>query len=101
MITIEVRNRYGVQMITRVPEVEDLLQEGTPLHFWIKAAVFAALKKTEGNRENAAKILQIGERTLYRYCKKFGFGVKEFKKKEGTGLLKPKPNNQQEVKTST
>ena len=30
------------------------------------------LKMTEGNREKAAKILGIGERTLYRKIKEYG-----------------------------
>jgi len=95
VFTIEVRNRFGVQFRTKVPEIEDLLQryverskvnvdliklKGAPLHFWIKAAVWAALEEARGNRERAAKILQIGERTLYRYCKKFDFGSKEFRR---------------------
>ncbi len=36
-----------------------------------KQAIIAALSKTEGNREKAAKILGIGQRTLYRKIKEY------------------------------
>jgi two-component system response regulator HydG len=37
-----------------------------------KKAIIDTLAKTQGNRENAAKILGIGERTLYRKIKEYG-----------------------------
>jgi two-component system response regulator HydG len=37
-----------------------------------KRAIMDTLAKTQGNRENAAKILGIGERTLYRKIKEYG-----------------------------
>jgi len=39
-----------------------------------KAAVSAALAKTAGNRREAAELLQISERTLYRRIKAYGLG---------------------------
>jgi two-component system response regulator HydG len=37
-----------------------------------KAAIRNALKSTNGNREHAAKMLGIGERTLYRKIREYG-----------------------------
>ena len=37
-----------------------------------REAIRNTLKMTEGNREQAAKILGIGERTLYRKIKEYG-----------------------------
>ena len=34
--------------------------------------IMETLKATEGNREEAAKMLDIGERTLYRKIKEYG-----------------------------
>jgi two-component system response regulator HydG len=42
-----------------------------------KEAIRSTLKMTHGNREQAAKILGIGERTLYRKIKEYGFGEEE------------------------
>ena len=36
-----------------------------------KQAIMETLAKTQGNREKAAKILGIGERTLYRKIKEY------------------------------
>ena len=42
-----------------------------------KEAIRSTLKMTKGNREQAAKILGIGERTLYRKIKEYGFAEGE------------------------
>ncbi|MCU0723911.1 MAG: sigma-54-dependent Fis family transcriptional regulator, partial [Planctomycetes bacterium] len=42
-----------------------------------KLAIRQTLDLVEGNREKAARILKIGERTLYRKIKGFGIGEKE------------------------
>jgi two-component system, NtrC family, response regulator HydG len=39
-----------------------------------KHYIIESLKRTDGNREEAAKILGIGERTLYRKIKEYGLG---------------------------
>jgi DNA-binding NtrC family response regulator len=45
---------------------------GVPLEELEKQAIVDTLAKTQGNREQAAKILGIGERTLYRKIKEYG-----------------------------
>ncbi len=45
---------------------------GVSLNDLEKQAIIDTLAKTEGNREKAAKILGIGERTLYRKIKEYG-----------------------------
>jgi two-component system response regulator HydG len=45
---------------------------GVSLEDLEKQAIIDTLSKTEGNREQAAKILGIGERTLYRKIKEYG-----------------------------
>jgi DNA-binding NtrC family response regulator len=44
---------------------------GLPLHDLEKQAIMDTLAKTQGNREKTAKILGIGERTLYRKIKEY------------------------------
>jgi len=44
---------------------------GVPLDELEKQAIIDTLAKTKGNREKAAKILGIGERTLYRKIKEY------------------------------
>ena len=44
---------------------------GLPLDELEKQAIADTLSKTKGNREKAAKILGIGERTLYRKIKEY------------------------------
>lgn len=44
---------------------------GVSLNELEKQAIAETLAKTEGNREKAAKILGIGERTLYRKIKEY------------------------------
>ena len=39
-----------------------------------KATIIRALEVTKGNREKAARLLGIGERTLYRKIKEYGLG---------------------------
>ncbi len=47
---------------------------GMSLNELEKQAIIDTLAQTEGNREKAAKILGIGERTLYRKIKEYGLG---------------------------
>jgi two-component system response regulator HydG len=47
---------------------------GQPLHAYEKHAIEETLKLTNGNREEAAKMLGIGARTLYRKLEKYGIG---------------------------
>ena len=44
---------------------------GVPLNELEKKAIVDTLAKTQGNREKAARILGIGERTLYRKIKEY------------------------------
>jgi two-component system response regulator HydG len=44
---------------------------GVPLNELEKQAIIDTLAKTDNNREKAAKILGIGERTLYRKIKEY------------------------------
>ncbi len=44
---------------------------GVSLNELEKQAIVDTLAKTKGNREKAAKILSIGERTLYRKIKEY------------------------------
>ena len=44
---------------------------GVSLNELEKQAIVDTLAKTQGNREKAAKILGIGERTLYRKIKEY------------------------------
>jgi len=46
--------------------------EGVSLNELEKQAIAETLAKTKGNRQIAAKILGIGERTLYRKIKEYG-----------------------------
>jgi two-component system response regulator HydG len=45
---------------------------GVSLEQLEREAIRSTLKMTSGNREQAAKILGIGERTLYRKIKEYG-----------------------------
>lgn len=61
----------------KVPDVkgktEEELHEGNPtLKNIEKGAILDALHVTKGNREEAARLLEIGERTLYRKMKEHG-----------------------------
>jgi DNA-binding NtrC family response regulator len=40
-----------------------------------RAAIEAALRETRGNRRRAAELLGIGERTMYRKLREYGFGA--------------------------
>jgi two-component system response regulator HydG len=50
----------------------DMNVGGVPLNQLEREAIRNTLKMTSGNREQAAKILGIGERTLYRKIKEYG-----------------------------
>lgn len=45
--------------------------DGRPLKDWQKAALLSALTIAGGNRKEAAAILRVGERTVYRMCKEY------------------------------
>jgi len=48
---------------------------GVPLNELEKQAIVDTLARTQGNREKAAKILGIGERTLYRKIKEYNLNI--------------------------
>ena len=51
-----------------------------------RAAIEAALRETRGNRRRAAELLEIGERTMYRKLREYGFGVESVPPEEdGSG----------------
>ncbi|HEC62271.1 MAG TPA: sigma-54-dependent Fis family transcriptional regulator, partial [bacterium] len=57
----------------RIPEVEDLpYEEPETLSDLERRFIEKALRNVGGNRKRAAKILGIGERTLYRKIKEYG-----------------------------
>jgi two-component system response regulator HydG len=60
--------RVGTDIV-RSPQVA---LAGMSLDELEKMAIQATLKRTDGNREQAAKILGIGARTLYRKLKEYG-----------------------------
>ena len=60
------QTRYG-----KANEHNALIPRDFWLEDWEKKAIVDTLAKTEGNREQAAKILGIGERTLYRKIKEY------------------------------
>ncbi len=81
MVVMCDRNRIDVQDIP--PEINQVRQlggetsspsqlAGISLDDLEKEAIAQTLAKTDGNRERAAKILGIGERTLYRKIKEYG-----------------------------
>ena len=45
---------------------------GHPMDAWEKCAIEETLKLTNGNREETARVLGIGARTLYRKLKSYG-----------------------------
>jgi len=62
--------REGVESQSSVQSLGTL--NGLSLDQIEKHAIRSALKQTGGNREQAAKMLGIGERTLYRKLKEYG-----------------------------
>ncbi len=60
---------YQPKQLTVLKSQADLA--GKSLGELEKQAIADTLSKTEGNREQAAKILGIGERTLYRKIKEY------------------------------
>ncbi|HEX40909.1 MAG TPA: sigma-54-dependent Fis family transcriptional regulator [Phycisphaerales bacterium] len=60
------------QLTGAAPAAGDL--GGMSLSDLERQAILDTLAQTEGNREKAAKMLGIGERTLYRKIKEFGLG---------------------------
>ena len=50
---------------------------GTTMADIERAAIEAALKETRGNRRQAAEMLGIGERTLYRKLRDYGIAPEE------------------------
>jgi DNA-binding NtrC family response regulator len=80
MVVMCDRKELDVQDIP--PEIHQLRQlaagsrvpgglAGVPLEELEKQAIIDTLARTQGNREQAAKILGIGERTLYRKIKEY------------------------------
>ncbi len=71
MITIEARKDNKLIFRKTIPadvlSLPDSLLVGKPLSEWRRAAVLSTLDLTNGHKIKAAKILGIGERTLYRY----------------------------------
>jgi two-component system response regulator HydG len=82
-----VLDRDGVLGLEDLPEESELLKHlqlppagagnvnsliGRPLEEVEQYFIGKALELTNGNREDAAKLLQIGERTLYRKIKEYG-----------------------------
>ena len=55
-----------------VPNDGGRTQEVIPLDQMEKEAIINALEQTRGNKRNAAKMLSISERTLYRKIKEYG-----------------------------
>lgn len=51
---------------------EEYVEESLSLHDWERMMVTRALKRNHGKRKNAAKELNISERTLYRKIKEYG-----------------------------
>jgi two-component system response regulator HydG len=49
---------------------------GQPMDHWEKCAIEETLKLTKGNREETARVLGIGARTLYRKLDKYGLSEK-------------------------
>jgi DNA-binding NtrC family response regulator len=54
-------------------DAEDTLKKGQSMKDVERNAISRALSSTGGNRRKAAKILGIGERTLYRKINEYGF----------------------------
>ena len=56
------------------PQDEVIYRPGMTMAQVEKAAIEAALKETGGNRREAAQVLGIGERTLYRKINRYRLG---------------------------
>ena len=76
--TMTVMNEDGVLEVGDIPpdihrprQLAGTATPGGTLDEMEKQAIVNALAKTQGNREKAAKILGIGERTLYRKIKEY------------------------------
>jgi two-component system response regulator HydG len=79
MVVMSDRDKLDVHDIP--PEIRQVRQltggrapaslAGVSLNELEKQAIVDTLAKTQGNREKAAKILGIGERTLYRKIKEY------------------------------
>jgi two-component system response regulator HydG len=79
MVILSSADELGVESLP--PEIRpatghaagfDMNVGGVPLEQLEREAIRNTLKMTSGNREQAAKILGIGERTLYRKIKEYG-----------------------------
>jgi DNA-binding NtrC family response regulator len=67
----EIAQRPQLPPFLLLPESRGAGLAGVSLNELEKRAIIETLAKTEGNREKAAKILGIGERTLYRKIKEY------------------------------
>jgi two-component system response regulator HydG len=78
MVVLDKDGKIDVEDIPRYVKQPDLAEPsssvgGVNLEEGEKDRIRKALAMCEGNREKAAKMLGIGERTLYRKIKRFGF----------------------------
>ena len=82
---IEEEARQAEIELIRGKNLSDILEnknEVIPLVELERLLIIAALKKTKGNTEQAAKELGISERTLFRKYIEYGINHKEFEEKE-------------------
>jgi len=63
---------HNIRQLSGATTSDTAAFEPVTLNEMEKKAIANALAMTGGNREQAAKILGIGERTLYRKIKEFG-----------------------------
>ena len=62
----------NVQRIDHMPNAEEYVEEALSLNDVEKRTILMALERNRGKRRNAAKELNISERTLYRKIKEYG-----------------------------
>ena len=70
-----VRAYHGVRSASESAPAGQATLVGRPLEEVEKYYIAETLKLTNGNREEAARTLGIGERTLYRKIKQYGLEV--------------------------
>ena len=67
----EALDKHRIKLMVYLPSGTPRDLAGVSLNELEKQAIVDTLAKTKGNREKAAKILGIGERTLYRKIKEY------------------------------